>query len=1134
MSLPNAPTSVAGFPSNGAAAFTFTSGGGGAATQYDIYLSSDTGFATSYGNGTASPIKTSTALTNGTSYSFVVVASNGAGRGPASAVVTVTPATTVTIGAFTDPLLDNTTYNMNANLTITSTVQVQRVYPFPVLGSGTGITFNGNGNTITIISTQIRKWYGLFEKWVDVNNLGILLSGARDPNIYAFQTELYTEAGELTAGWFFAFKTGGTATDCYSNGYIKGFTISGVNLGHGGGGIFGSYCDFYAAGKTVSATRCYSTGEITAGCGGIFGAAAGCNATSTVIATDCYSTGSMGNDSGGIFARNCGVTNGATVTALRCRSTGALNGRSGGIFGWGTRSGSNTTISIINCYSTGAIANGCAGIIAETGSFQQIRPIIITNCYSTGAIGSSQAGGIVGQGKSKYILTNCFATGSLGTSTTSGMLWAGGTFSGFAYSPVDVTAVNCYYVGSTPGPTGVAGTVYTLTNTGGSASAWSDSDANTYLTGHPEDTVNPRVWYRVLNTTNTAYLLSLVTGPPAFTSATAGDASANLSWTTPTTYGLTIILYNVYISTNGTTYTKIPSANITRGSLTATTVTVTGLTNGTAYTFYVTTVDNAAESYPSAVSSSVTPTAAATAAGVPVIVAPFTTTSTTVVVAWTNGDLNGNASVANDVILCSSDGTVITTYTGVSSPYTVTVSPGSTNFFKIAARGNVVTTAVYSVVVGSLGYVSAPIAVAQHVVNNDTAYYSKYLLNAASASEGLIALRAAIKPLPSLGNRGISKTQALAALRTKYGSSITLSSGADGTGAFLDTFDSKVTGLSTSIPTIVILPTYTLSSGNYTAAHTISDAEATAITAVTSYVVYELPVSTAGVTYTLTLTYGAASVPLTYDGTVLRNGATTYSAGGTLVVGALSIPLLGLGSFGAGGGNGGGGADPYVTTFSNISYKLPALDAPIRYFQTMESGKLLTINAQLKTVERSDMADDTLRSLLMLRKKMTTKQYINIIHKLMEPETLCFFERISIQYGEQRLVVNLWNSKFELVENTLRCGVEKVDRPDLLKKAGGIYDGYKGETVKLTLGGTSVFLSVYDSPMIRNGITIESRSLKEANGVIVNALSPGAMTLRSLASVEPVSTCNSLKASSRVETFVDHDGVRSRNIVTYK
>ena len=231
---------------------------------------------------------------------------------------------------------------------------------------------------------------------------------------------------------------------------------------------------------------------------------------------------------------------------------------------------------------------------------------------------------------------------------------------------------------------------------------------------------------------------------------------------------------------------------------------------------------------------------------------------------------------------------------------------------------------------------------------------------------------------------------------------------------------------------------------------------------------------------------------------------------------------------------GGGAGDPYVTTFSNISYKLPTMDAPIRYFQTMEGGKLLTVNAQLKTVERSAMSDDTLRSLIVLKKKMTTKQYAVIAAKLMKPELLCFFERVSVQHGDQRLVVNLWDSKFDLVENTLRCVAEKVDRADLLKTSGGIYDGYAPDTIKLTIGSTAVYLSTYASPLVRNGIYVESAALKGANGVVVNALSPGAMTLPSLASVEPVATRDSLKAVTKVETFVDHDGLRSRNIVTYK
>lgn len=74
-----------------------------------------------------------------------------------------------------------------------------------------------------------------------------------------------------------------------------------------------------------------------------------------------------------------------------------------------------------------------------------------------------------------------------------------------------------------------------------------------------------------------------------------------------------------------------------------------------------------------------------------------------------------------------------------------------------------------------------------------------------------------------------------------------------------------------------------------------------------------------------------------------------------------------------------------------------------------------------------------------------------------------------------------------------------------------------------------MYLSTYNSPMVRNGIFIESANSRSANGVIVNALSQKNMVLRSLDSVEPVATRDSLKAVTRVETFVDHDGLRTCN-----
>ena len=226
--------------------------------------------------------------------------------------------------------------------------------------------------------------------------------------------------------------------------------------------------------------------------------------------------------------------------------------------------------------------------------------------------------------------------------------------------------------------------------------------------------------------------------------------------------------------------------------------------------------------------------------------------------------------------------------------------------------------------------------------------------------------------------------------------------------------------------------------------------------------------------------------------------------------------------------------DPYVTTFSNKTYKLPVINAPIRYFQTMEAGKLLTINAQLKTVDSADLGVNTIQSLIKLKGKMTAKQYDIVAKKALTSETLSFFERISIQHGEERLVVNLWNSAFEIVENKSSFLPKIVERQDLLAKVGGIYNqGYKAKTVKFQFGSTSLFLSVYNSPMVRNGISVMSGATRAANGVIVNTLSEASMRLRSLEDTAPVSTVDSKKARTIVETFVDSEGLRTKNITTY-
>jgi len=183
---------------------------------------------------------------------------------------------------------------------------------------------------------------------------------------------------------------------------------------------------------------------------------------------------------------------------------------------------------------------------------------------------------------------------------------------------VSATAGNTSAVVSWSAPTsngGSAITGYTVTSSPGGLTATTTSATTATVSGLTNGTPYT---FRVVATNaeggsppspaSVAVTPATVPGPPATVTATAGNTSAVVSWSAPTSNGGSAI--------TGYTVTSSPGG-LTATTTSATTATVSGLTNGTPYTFRVVATNAVGGSPPSPASVAVTPAAASSPAPTP-------------------------------------------------------------------------------------------------------------------------------------------------------------------------------------------------------------------------------------------------------------------------------------------------------------------------------------------------------------------------------------------------------------------------------------------------------------------------------------------------------------------------------------
>ena len=617
------------------------------------------------------------------------------------------------------------TYRVSSEAPITVTAQWLRLFD---------VRYNVNGGTLATndlvtdaecitaglcIDTQVITLNAApardgftFNGW---NNQGGTLVVDSDPAIAGIQTGLTDSNYIFYASWTANSYTITFAAGTGSNGNAQAITDS-----HGAIVQLAASTGYSLAGSVFTG---WLIGGVTYPAGAFY--TMGTNA-SPITATAQYA-----NNTFKIFYNTNGATSGVTPTA-----TSAVQGaniifndatgfsRTGYTFeGWSD----GTAVRAAGYATTMGSAN--ATVIAEWKIAIPVTPTISSVTGSDGGVSITVAAAASGGAPSSYVVTaspggatcTVFAPATTcsispltnGTAYTFSVTASNSTGTSAAATSASVTPA-----AKPDAPTGVIAvrgntqatvsfTAVTGTATGGPAiSSYTITayDANNNAVGTPCQTASSATSCVVTGLTNgTPYTFKATANNGRFTSAASAESTAVIPATVPnaptsvtaavTTAGAATVSFTAPLDNGGTaltgfTVTSSPGGFTCTAAASATSCVVSGLTNGTAYTFTAVATNEIGNSVASSATTSVTPQTAASA--------PSTITATAgdgqASVAFSGAVTNGSSIADYTVQAYDSNGNAVTgaTCTSATSPCTVTgLANGSTYTFKVVTNSTV-------------------------------------------------------------------------------------------------------------------------------------------------------------------------------------------------------------------------------------------------------------------------------------------------------------------------------------------------------------------------------------------------------------------------------------------------------------
>jgi len=615
--VPSAPIGVSATAGDTQATVTFSapaSNGGTAITGYTVTSNPIGGTDSNAGSTSLSHVITG--LTNGTPYTFTVTATNADGTGAAStASNSVTPKAAQTI-TFNNPGTQN--FGTSPTLTATASSGLTVTFSSTTTGvctvtSGGQLTFvtagtctidaDQAGNTAYAAAATVARSFVVAAVVPGPPTIGTATPG--DAQISVTFAAPASTGGSSIASYTATASPGGATGTCASspcvvtgltNGTPYTLTVTATNSAGTGAPSAASNSATPAANQTITfnnpGTQNFATSPtLTATASS--GLAVTFSSSTTAVCT-ITSGGALTTVASGTCTINANQPgNGAYLPAPQVSQSFTIAPVVPGAPTIGTATAGDTQATVtftapafiggasITSYTATANPGGLTGTCASspctvtglTNGTAYTFTVTATNAAGTGA--ASVASNSVTPKTNQTITFNNPGTQNFGTSPTLTATASSGLAVSFSSSTASVCTITSAGVLTTVAP--------------GTCTINADQPGNSsYLAA--------------ARVSQSFAVAGVAPGAPTIGTATAGDAQATVTFTAPTSNGGNAI--------TGYTATSVPGG-IT-GTCAASPCTVTGLSNGTAYSFTVTATNAAGTSLASAQSNSVTPKAAQT------------------------------------------------------------------------------------------------------------------------------------------------------------------------------------------------------------------------------------------------------------------------------------------------------------------------------------------------------------------------------------------------------------------------------------------------------------------------------------------------------------------------------------------